>query len=55
MVDAEVVDAALVRELLADEVAHQVALSPDEATVDGVGLAPNCSRSSQWRTFSSTS
>ena len=38
-VDGEVVDAALVRELLVDEVARQVALSPDEATVDRVRLA----------------
>jgi hypothetical protein len=39
MVDGAVVDAALVRELLVDEVARQVALSPDEATVDRVRLA----------------
>jgi hypothetical protein len=39
MVDGEVVDASLVRELLVDEVARQVALSPYEATVDRVRLA----------------
>ncbi len=39
MVDGEVVDAALVRELLVGEVARRVTLSPDEATVDRVRLA----------------